>query len=477
MDKAAQLGEALGQLSTPEALALARAVELARLNGKEALPTDQVLKALRPRLREARAARVPTLRRMICTPLTPYLTDDVDEPRAHGRIPRAAIAPWWSALQRMAGAEIRALEVQLAECAGEGASGNTGGLAESAWKAAEGWTRALSEELAKPRPDPVLRQLFPQAALITDVNAIATVLALAVPLRDAFAAIDQVLAAADKLDGTRIIELTPDAVTVAKQHYLAISETQGMDGGFLALGLLNRLRTPWHILRLGRALSWKQNDALLRQTEFAAVGERLIQGLSHGAQEIVALAQAREVECGRIASAVAVYMEEAEGLLGEFGFRRDSSWGEAILQTRVTLSGAIGASFLARVTEQMLARVLPLERHSSGPRGFSPDPDLRAPPSDTAIAEASAAARLLILLVHRGTRHGLGQAARDAIDGLGTEFEKRISDLLDALRRTPDQPVVEAQIGAAAQTLDLLFEDGRGGTVIRRMRLAQQATA
>jgi len=479
MDKAAQLGEVLAKLSTQEAVALARAVELARIKGTESLPTLVVLEALRPALREARAPRLPDLRRLICVPLQHFLTDAEEEPRLPGRVARAAIAPWWATLRRTAAEELGALEASLAACYGDDAPAGVDEVARRAWAAAARGTASLVKELAKPRGDAALRQLFPRAGLVTDVTTIAALLALAEPIITAYAAIDQVLAAADKLEAGRIIELTSEAVTVAKQHYLAIPEANGLDAGLLALGLLNRLRRPWQILRLARALSWKQNDALLRQTEFATVGERLIVGLSSSAQEIVSLTSARggAIDCARIGAAIADYMEECEGLLGEFGFRRDSSWGEAILKTRVVVSDAVGREFLGRVADQMLARILPLERRAGLPRGSSPGPDLHQPPSEADVAEAVAAARLLILLLHRGSRHGFGQPARDTIDTLSTELEKRTRDLLDALRHTPDHPAIEAQLTAAVQIFDLLFEDGRGNTIARRMRLAKQVTA
>ncbi|HZT52122.1 MAG TPA: hypothetical protein VFA22_09315 [Stellaceae bacterium] len=479
MDRAAQLVEVLGKLSALEAVALARAVELARLKGRETLPTELVLDALRPRLREARAGRIPNLRRLVCAAFQYFLIDEEELPRVPGRLPRAAIAPWWTALQRIGGAELRALEAELAGRFTEGASGDTQDVALAAWSKAAEWTRSLSQELAAPKRDAALRELFPRVELGADVAAIADLLAIAAPVTAAFAAMDQVLAAAGKLDGRQIVEFIPEAVTIAKQHYVAMSEAQGMRNSLLALGLLNRLRRPWHILRLARALSWKQNDALLRQTEFAVVGERLIQGLAKSAQDIAALAAPRTgaIDAARIAAAIADYMEEAEGLLGEFGFRRDSDWGEAILRTRVSVSDAIGRAFLGRLAEQMMARILPVERRAGTPRGVSAEPDLREPPSDGAIAEAIEAAKLLAMLQHRGARHGFGQPAHDTIDALGTEIEKRTRDLLDALRRSPGHPVIEAQISAAAHVIDVLFEDGRGSTIARRMRLLRPAPA
>src|SRR5580704_16550433 len=114
MDKAQQLSAALGRLGERESLALARAVELARVRRKEELPTDMVLAALRPRLQAAKAARIPNLRRLIVGLIAPFLSDREHEPRVPGIIARASIMAWWRALERIAGPEIVMLEDRLA---------------------------------------------------------------------------------------------------------------------------------------------------------------------------------------------------------------------------------------------------------------------------------------------------------------------------------------------------------------------------
>ncbi len=152
------------------------------------------------------------------------------------------------------------------------------------------------------------------------------------------------------------------------------------------------------------------------------------------------------------------------------GFRRDSAWGETILQTRVALSNALDRDFLARLGEQLvLAKLVPIERRGGGGRGIAANPDLGVLPDAAAIADAVAAARLITLLAQRGARHGLGQAAREAAEPLGEEITKRSGSLLEALQAAPDHPTIAAQLVAAGQVLDSLFEDGRGETLLRRM--------
>jgi hypothetical protein len=473
MDKAQQLSAALGRLGEREALALARAVELARVRRKEDLPTDMVLAALRPRLQAAKAPRIANLRRLIVGLFVPFLSDREHDPRVPGIMARASIMPWWRALERIAGPEIIMLEDRLAVLVTTDQLGAIDDLAHEAREQAAGWTKYLGTELAKPKVDAGLRKLFPRAGPVADVGVIAKILAMAEPLGAAFAGIDRTLGT--RLDGQRILEFTPEAVTAAKHHYLALSEAHGMDACYLALGLLNRLRQPSHILRLGRALSWKPNDTLLKDTEFGVIGERLILDLQRAAADIVALIGGRGLvpDIARLAATISDYMDEAEALVGEFGFRRDSPWGEAILQTRVALSDAIGRDLSLRIGQQsVLAKILPVQRRSSSSgRGLSAEPEL-AVPTPEAIGEATEAARFLLLMAQRGTRHGIGQTAREAIEELGSEIESRAATLIDVAREAHGDPAVEAQMAAAVAILGMLFDDGRANILSRRLRIA-----
>ncbi len=478
MDKTGQLDVALGQLSAREAVALARAVEMQRLLGKEELPTDAVLAALRPKLRQARASRVPTLRRLVCQAFHSFLSDRADDPRLPGLVSRAAIKPWWQGLRHIARAEIDELEERLRGLLGADASNSTERLMHDAQAAAAGWTRTMLEQVTAPKGDANLRKLFQSAQPIADLKQMAELLEVAEPLGRALAAVEQILPFSE--NGAQILELTPDAITAAKQHYLALAEEHGVAARFLPLSLVNRLTRPQHVLRLGRALSWKGDDSLVRGTEFAVVGERLILDLQCLAQDVLALvARPGHVPSrATLAGAVLRYMEDAEGLVGEFGFRRDNPWGEAILRTRMQLANVLGRDFLDRMAEQaILGKLLPLDRRSGKARGGAGEPDLSAPPDPADIEEAVATAQFFALLLNRGSRHGFAQAARAAVDALGAEMEKRAAALLEVLRRSPVNSTIEAQIDATVRVLDVLFEDGRGALLERRMRVANQAGA
>src|SRR6201994_3834483 len=115
MDKTAQLQTLIGRLTPQQAAELARTVELARALGREveAMPTEPILEALRPTLRQVKPPRVPGLLRLICAGFEDLLTDRDDDPRLEGLIPRTSIARWWQAIALIAGSEVQALETKL----------------------------------------------------------------------------------------------------------------------------------------------------------------------------------------------------------------------------------------------------------------------------------------------------------------------------------------------------------------------------
>lgn len=249
-----------------------------------------------------------------------------------------------------------------------------------------------------------------------------------------------------------------------KQHYVALTESRGADARFLAFAVMNRLEKRCQILRLGRALSWKPNDTMVANTEFSAVGSRVIGDLQHLTRQIVVQTtpNSPEPEAEALARDIVNYMEEAEALLSEFGFRRGSAWGDAILKTRADLAQALSRKFLQRFANKILDLVPPSDDGRV-------DPD--ATPSSRTIDGALAAARLLQLLSQRGQRHGFAQAVRETVTAFGTEVDTRVSALLRILQSDPatHADAIRAQITAVAEPCNLVFDDGRGQVLLRRL--------
>lgn len=483
MDKTEQLKGILNALPTNEAVTLARKLELQRALGQETLPAETILSVLRPHLRRMRPPRVPTLCRLVATGFEDFLVDRIDDTRLPGLIPRAAIQPWWRALERMAPQEIKNHEATLARLVGKGDAPGIDALGIAVRRAARGWTDAIVTGFRTGKlADPAIRKSLGDIGLQADFAEIARILAISEPLGQALHAVTTVATRGSHNPGRRIQDFSADAVTEAKRHYLSMSELVGLDSRYVALGIMNRLERPFQILRLGRALAWKPTDAVMHDTELGIIGQRLIRDLEVLSREVAELMPAPRRGTGvvtdftRIHEALTAYIDNAEGMLSEFGFRRDSPWGEQVLETRSTLSRALGVDQLVVVAEAALV-VMPLQRGVSARGRASDDPDLESAPTAETIEQAIRAARVLVLLMQRGSRHGLSSPAKTAIDELGNEINNRADRLYDELSHDPGQAVVAAQLTAAAKVAEILFEDGRANVMIRRLKNMQLSAA
>ncbi|HXP74838.1 MAG TPA: hypothetical protein VN823_11885 [Stellaceae bacterium] len=481
--KSEQLKGLLNALPTNEAVSLARKLETQRALGQETLPAEAVLSFLRPQLRRVRPQRVPTLCRLACAGFEDFLVDRVDDPRLPGLIPRSAIAPWWQALERMAPQELRIFSEEFARLVGASDWPALDRLGERVRNAARGWTDAVMAAFqSRKLADSVTRKHLGDIGLQADFAEIARILAIAEPLRKALDAVLAVAVRSGQTQGRRILDFTADAVTAAKQQYLHVAEVAGFDSRYFALGLMNRLERPWYVLRLGRALSWKPTDALLHDTELGIIGQRLIHDIEVLAREIEGLMPSRRgrgpqaVDYGRLHQAMSRYIENSEGMLSEFGFRRDSDWGEQILETRAALSRTLGQDRLALVAEAPLA-LLPQRRGVSARGLASDDPDLETAPTPEVIEQGLRAARLLVLLMQKGGRHGLSSPARITIDELGIEINNRAAKLYDELAQHPTHEAAAAQLAAIIKVAEVLFEDGRAAVMTRRLVNMQRSSA
>jgi hypothetical protein len=154
-EKAKRLEEILAKLSHRQAVAFARSLETERALGKSSLPTDAILAALRPQLRQMQAPRVPTLCRLACSAFEEFLTDSTAPKRPEGRITRAVIGPWWQGLQAVAGGEMLELERGFRDhLNGDDKAGAA--FTENVHRAVRQWTESLLRRLTEGEGDPSL---------------------------------------------------------------------------------------------------------------------------------------------------------------------------------------------------------------------------------------------------------------------------------------------------------------------------------
>src|SRR4051812_10878345 len=96
-DKQLLLSGFLGQLPERVAARLAKAVEVDRLIGGSNLPHEDILRALRPQLRQVSdKARTQTPQRFFCSPFEDILVPPDRTAKQKGRIARTTIEPVWN---------------------------------------------------------------------------------------------------------------------------------------------------------------------------------------------------------------------------------------------------------------------------------------------------------------------------------------------------------------------------------------------
>ncbi|HUH85080.1 MAG TPA: hypothetical protein VLX85_10750 [Stellaceae bacterium] len=467
-EKSKKLELILAKLSHRQALAFARSLETERALGKASLPTEAILAALRPQLRQGQAPRVPTLCRLACTAFEEFLTDSTELKRPEGRITRAVIGPWWKGVQAVAGNDMLELERSFRDHVAGTEKAALGLFAETVHRAVRQWTETLLKRLTEGEGDPSLKAIFAGLNLMADLREVARILPLAEMLRSG---LDAVIAAAQddgKARGRWLSELGPKTSAEAARQYRKVRDAVGVDVGYFALALINRLERPWDVLALGRELAWRQDGSLVRDTEFGAIGRRLLREFEILAREIGGFAGNAQGPLAPLLATLERYAEASRALLGEGGFRRGSTWAEEVGEIRGQVVEALGAPFIERLGETMLA-VLP-------PRGTGAG----VIPEQPAIRRAAEAARLVVFLRENGGKSGIIPGVQRAAEQSAKEIGRRIKEITAAAKNAEGDAARASQAEAASLLSDILFAEDGGeiaGLQVKRPRKAPTGTA
>ena len=162
------------------------------------------------------------------------------------------------------------------------------------------------------------------------------------------------------------------------------------------------------------------------------------------------------------------YAEASRALLGEGGFRRGSTWAEEVTEIRGQVVEALGAPFIERLGETVLALLPP---RGAG-AGLIPD--------QPAIVRAAEAARLLLFLRENGGKTGIIPGVQRAAEQSAKEIGRRVKELTATAKNAEDDAALASQVEAAALISDILFaEDGGESPAlqVKRPRKAPAGTA
>ncbi len=415
--------------------------------------------AATPPARKFYPPRVPTLCRLTCQGFEMFFSDRADDPRMPGLIPRAIIAPWWNGVTALCGAEMEKYERRLKTLIGTGEFNEADQLAVELQKQAVGWTNRLLAELDMAECSKSLKQEFENPLLIADLREIARILPLSAALKSQLNLACSLLDEAEQMEGQRILDLTPDTVAMLKGQYSSFAETCGPEARYLALALMNRMARPWQILMLARSLAWRPNDPASPYAEFDTIASRLVLELQRLAHEMINLSKSAELarEMAGLQALAARYLDIAVGVAGILSLPADSPWAEAIADSHQRLAAAFDRPFLDRVA----AVVLDAERLA--------DPE--------SVETATAGARFLAQLLEHGGRFGLDGAARDATSDLARRIGDASQSLIQAMRSASNYSLFNAQLQVLLTVTEIIFKDGPGAQLARRLRMARQSSA
>lgn len=404
-----RLGGFLGSVTPTLALQLARAVEIDRLRGG-ALPHDDILTALRPRLREAtrRLDRTPTPQRLVCSAFEDLLVDDRLR-KQRGRIARSSIGPVWSWLTQT-----------LAPVAAEQA---LGAIREKLLNGGPDFADAEVDAFQRIAAEAILNAI--PAPDMTDIRAAEAVGALGPDV------------AADAHDMARMMEMASEVRGLQRQLprpmpvlgdediarirtvFERVATTHPDSASYIPFFVLGRLAKPWEAMRLAGALTRKADDTLISRTDLGQIGETLLSDLDGCVERLTAI-RAPELDAGYALAQVVTFSNLSTGIVRELGIKRDGLWGRHLMQVRGGMADQM-ERLIARASKE-IAATLPTVRRGGFGLGGRRVPDLTRSLDPQRAAKAVELAKLIA-----GSRP---HAVAGAFAGLLIQVDEQVTTLL-----------------------------------------------
>ena len=346
LDKEILLKGFLGQLPDEVASRLAKAVEVDRLIGGNALPHDDILKALRPQLRgtATSAHRVPTPQRLFCRPFEDLLVSGDRKAKQKGRIARSSVDLVWKWL---ASALMPARHHKLTTSLGEAIVAGNDELIDRDLTAL--WSEAsfvLKAALADEGRKAVAAQTLGGADVAEDAAEMALLLAQA----------KTVIEIRTRLPKP-VVQLTQDDIWFLCDLIDQLALTAPDFAPYIALVVLGRLERPWEVLRLITAITRKATDVVISGTDMDVVGELLFSDLDAYAANISS-ARPINFDPDKVLSSLAGFTELSSGMVKELGIRRDGKWGQRLAKDRADVA-QIMENLLQRARKEILAALPP----------------------------------------------------------------------------------------------------------------------
>jgi hypothetical protein len=436
-----QLRQYLRELK-PEARALLAAeLERAALRGEEPPGASAILAALRnDARREGRMLppRIGNPQRLFFMPVEPFLVDDIPERKHRGRISRVCLGPMWDWISRdLMPEEAKTYldQVNLLLAANQKAG------AEQVARAFQDLTeQRMREALSAARTDERLhRRLSGQVGTphaIEDVREIAAIL----KVRDALGVI-----------GSR---LPPTISNLADEQLENVTALLDSPIGrhrdvflYALLVVMNRLGSPWQLIRLGVNAAKSDEAARIAETPFAVAVDVVLTDIDRMISALRGSLKAGR--SGEVASLLKDIHDASRSLRSELDLSAESPWARQLAASRAEASRLLQAEI-----DNLPGHVRRLLRPRA-PKETGAGATLDA--GDVAEVEA----KLVLAAACRNYAGELAvsEATRRVTSDLQNYFDSGTQILLDRLRASPpgERSYRQSQVDAAVRFTAKLF--------------------
>jgi hypothetical protein len=243
---------------------------------------------------------------------------------------------------------------------------------------------------------------------------------------------------------------------------------------YIPLAAMNRLVSPWQVLRLARKLSGFGNDAALSRSGLALLGEIFLSEIEEIASNFERTRPGKS-DLGEMAEKVLRFAEISQGFIGEIDIRRVSEWGHRILAARARLSAAL-AEEMSRF-QQMLAKALPLHQIGTYGKNGPRRPDATHMPINDRVARAQASLAFLSNIASVAESIGVQAHSRSITQQIETYLVAYEDGLIEEIRRAAgdERDNALAFLEVVAGFHETLGDSGVADTLRRRGRVAAQA--
>ncbi len=453
----------LGSVTPSIALRLAKAVETDRLRGG-ALPHDEILSALRGKLREAqnRLSRVASPRRLVCAAFEDLLVVDRRR-KQRGRIVRSSIAPVWRWLTETllppdALALLDAIRDRLLNASAEFADAEVAAFQKAA--AAALLAAIPSSEPGDARASAAVKALG-SADIACDAHDMARMMEIG----------PQVLRLQREFPKP-MHTLSENDIWVTRAVWERITESDPDCASYIVFLMLGRLEKSWEIMRLAGALSRKTNDVVVSRTDAGFVGDLLLSDLED-CIEVLRAMRTDAIDPAVVLAQVETFANLSTGIVREIGIKRDGIWGKRLMAARGGMSGEV-ERLLGRARKDIVG-TLPMARKG----GFGLRATGRAPDFTRTFDPAKAKRAIAYATILAGAKP---HAMAGAFAGLLAEIEEPVGEHLrhyttemldelhgiDAARR----PQAEVYVAHAIALTGLLMGAAEGDLMRRRAAVA-----